>query len=118
MEMKHLNHPWTDAIFELQLALRHRQFNQTWSICSEIESSFGKHLFVYGGLYVLKDVSSLNEYKPSNNIILTNFYHLGSVYNNMNMIRITIFTKILAIKKTVSNIYLNIQFIICLVRYE
>ena len=42
----HLNHPWTDAMSENQLVLWPGQYGRAWSVCSENESSYERHLLV------------------------------------------------------------------------
>ena len=52
----HLNHPWTDAISEIQLASLHGQYGGAWSVCPEIESNYERHLLMWDGC-VLKGLS-------------------------------------------------------------
>ena len=42
----HLNHPWTNAVFRLQLASKPGQYNRAWLIDSEIKSGYERHLVV------------------------------------------------------------------------
>ena len=42
----HLNHPWSDGICQLQLALRPGQCNKAWAICLENASNSETHLHV------------------------------------------------------------------------